>query len=685
MEILSKVASVFTDPEGKIVQNNTTVGSSDNASDAVKQKDSSVVSHIGEKIVFDELSLKSSFNGAKINLIGKYQSMVIYESLTSHSISGSISISDTEGLLEKFLIIGGEELTIKISKPITNELLIWREDLVVHKMASSDVDETSLNSTFTLQFTTKTFIRSLKKRYFGVFKGKKFNDAVGDIFSEVSDNAVILNDPALSFTELKPFISTGIAPLNLISDLAKKACSKGEYFIFFERLIPVTNQELKLAASHYFGSLQTLINNAQDNIYTITFQPKLSGYIENNLGANVIRTAKYTKLSNFNHIDAMLTGLYNTKITSLNLTGRDYSVDKISYATENINGDFYNSRTLSTQTIFGIYNDLKNEMPGEKLIISSEHNHSFPKSKWLKRHLYGQITSNLFKIQVVIEGGTNRISAGSIVQFKVPSHFKKILNPTLSKIDDDVLQSGKYVVTSVRHDFRNDTYSKTIELSRGSLNLNHSSITPSNTSQTVLNDNKSISITKKTSTVNFNSTYTASSKTEPSLSSVIPNVINTTLRIKFIGISTSIKRNDLGVLDSASTEILRGIGIRLFGDTVPSSSNIETNIASVFSNILKRSPTSSEISYWSDQIKTKDVSIASMQSKIAASEESILKYKTNPLKLYTDSSLSLIAKSITNRDWNNLNTAIITLYPDNVNALTEEILTINRERLQAKL
>ena len=86
---------ISTDPEGDLVQGRTSIGST-SVSSAVRQKDESVGPHIGEKIVFNELSLKNSFNDAKINLIGKYQSMVIYESLTSHSISGAITILDTE-------------------------------------------------------------------------------------------------------------------------------------------------------------------------------------------------------------------------------------------------------------------------------------------------------------------------------------------------------------------------------------------------------------------------------------------------------------------------------------------------------------------------------------------------------------------------------------------------------------
>jgi hypothetical protein len=697
--VLSLVAravnqAIKTDPEGDVVQGKTSIEST-SASSTVRQKDESVGSHIGEKIIFNELSLKSSFNDAKINLIGKYQSMVIYESLTSHSISGAIKILDTEGLLEKFLIMGGEELTIKVSKSTTNELLIWREDLVVHKMEPSAVDETTLNSSITLQFTTKTFIRSLKKRYFKSFKGNKFVTAIGEIFGEVSPNSIIVKDPELSFSTLKPFISTGLSPLNLIHNLAKKACSKGDYYVFFERFIPITNETLKTSASHYFGSLKSLIDDAQNNVYTITFQPKLSGYIENNLGANTIRTVKFVRLSNFNHIDAMLTGLYNTKITSINVTGRDYGIDKIDYVNQKVSGDFYESRVVSTKTIFGTYDDFKHEMPGEKLIVSSEHAHDYPKSKWLKRQIYGQITSNLFKIEVVVEGGTNRISTGSIVEFKVPSHFKKILNPSQSKIDDDIVQSGRYLVTSVRHDFKNDTYSKTLELSRGSLNLNSLALSNNNTaqvasnsstqlnsSQNTLDASKNVSIQTKTTDIKLN---TQSLKNEPTLSSVVSSVTNTTTSVKFIGTSTSIKRTNTGTLDTNSIEIVKALGIRLYGDSLPTSSNAESNIRSIFKNIIEREPNSTELAYWLNEINVNKVTLRTMQTQLAASSQSIEKYDTNPLKLYTSKSLVTIAKSISNGDWNNLNTAIITLYPDNVNTLTEEILTINRQRLQAKL
>ena len=58
----------------------------------------------------------------------------------------------------------------------------------------------------------------------------------------------------------------------------------------------------------------------------------------------------------------------------------------------------------------------------------------FGKDSWLDNHLRGQIVNNLMKVTVLLEGGTNTVRTGSMIDLKIPSQYKKVINPQESKI-----------------------------------------------------------------------------------------------------------------------------------------------------------------------------------------------------------------------------------------------------------
>ena len=421
------------------------------ASSISTKKDLDITDRIGGKVVFDQLFLRKKLsNGdeAVINLIPRYLNLIIYESITSHSLSGSITINDTDGFMEKFFICGGEELVIKVSKSFKNELIFWREDFIIYKMRTNDLDELTLNSTVTLDFTTKTFVKSVGERFFRSFKNISLSNAIKEAYKKITgyDN-IFVSDSNLMFSNLAPYVSPGLSPLNLISEITKRMSVNGNYYVFFERLIPLkttTNSSAtKVTASHCVVDLNYLmkyskydLSGEESPIYTIVFQPKLTDYIESDLGSSFIRTAKVTRLSNFNHIDAMLSGFYKMQLKTLKLENRSYFTEEMEYQKMNrgvgatkksVVEDFYDN-LIPIDSIF--------QQKQFKLISTTEaknfslgnQSEGYQKHKWLSNQLYGQIKSNLFKMEVVIEGGTNKISVGTVVDLKVPSLYKKIIN-----------------------------------------------------------------------------------------------------------------------------------------------------------------------------------------------------------------------------------------------------------------
>jgi len=431
---------------------------------SIQKTDTGNPTIIGGTVVVSELSITVK-GGSRINLIGNFVGLTVQEDMFASSIVGTIQINDTAGFLEAFQIRGGETINMKITKPVLGDIIIWREDLVVHKISKSTVDMTSLGSAFELYFTSKTHINSLKKSIYKSYKNVTYLDAIKSIYTEMSPNDLIVEDPNLTLT--KPFVSTGLMPHRALEFLAQRSSSKNKFFAFFERFTPVvgTKSDNKpFAGTHYFGSLESIIEKAS-NIKTIEFTPNLNAKMEN---GSAIRTTMFERDENFNHVQAMLLGFYNTTITTIDPISRTHSMRKFGYTTKDtVGGDLYTNKLIDDYNIFNIYNDTKGEIPGRKLIMAST-NDTGKRNEWLPNVINGQISKVLFKVRIEIQGGTNDIGVGDIVNLFIPSQIAKISDAKNTHISPDATHSGKYFVVSIDHRLKGNEYIKSVTLGRGS-------------------------------------------------------------------------------------------------------------------------------------------------------------------------------------------------------------------------
>jgi len=424
---------------------------------------------VGSKVEILKLSLRTN-GGREIDLIPYYGGFVAEENLFAPSITGYVTINDTEGGLEKFAIHGGEILSIKVGRPDTKDILIWREDLVVHKVSRNDVIAAVGPNRFDLIFSSRSYVESLKTNIFKSFSKTGIAEAVVYLFKQMSKNDLFIEDPKITLE--KPYIATGLSAHKAIDALAQRACAKDKYYVFFERFVPLFgnySNGMPFTSSHYFGSVEKLISDAEtEGIKTIHFMPKLNATIE----SKTIRASRYTRLENFNHLPGMMLGFYNSRIDVMNPLTHNYSRKKLSYANgEQETNDFYPNKLLATNNMFNIYNDAENQTPGRKVIMKSI-NDSVPREDWMTNHIYGQLSKTMMKIEVDIQGGTNGISVGNVVRFATPSAVSVQTNPTSAFPELDPIYSGKYLVTSTIHILRDDKYVKTLNMSRGSSPFN---------------------------------------------------------------------------------------------------------------------------------------------------------------------------------------------------------------------
>jgi hypothetical protein len=441
---------------------------------------------IGGSFVINQLSIETR-QGLQISLLEAFESLDIDENIFSSAIVGSVTLTDVGGGIEKFQLQGGEKLLIKFAKPNTNEILIWREDLIINKIGAHTVNMDSLGARYSLYFTSRSFVNSMKKNLYKSYKNMSVATAVRSIFSEMSSNDLMLEDPKITINN--PFISTGLMPHKAIEALAQRSCSRSKFFLFFERFFPVIGKYTDgkpFASTHFFGSYDKLVEDSTTGgIHNIIYSPNADAKIE----PSYIRTTKLTKKDNFNHLEMMLFGHYNTTITSIDPIKRNSTVTNIGYSREeNGTKDFYTNKLIDKNNIFNTYNNNNGETPGRKLIFSSSHfNDPIQRSSWLKDNIFGSLSKTMFKIEVDIQGATNNIGSGHIVNLVIPSALDKKMLPGQSNLITDEYNGGRYFVSGVKHNITLTTYVKRLELSRGSIpiDFNRNDLTAKDLSELV--------------------------------------------------------------------------------------------------------------------------------------------------------------------------------------------------------
>jgi len=423
---------------------------------------------IGGNFVITQLILTTRQN-LQISLLEAFESLDIEENIFSSSIVGSIALTDTAGAIEKFQLQGGEKLTLQFAKPITNEILIWREDLIINKIGAHTINMASIGVKYLLYFSSRSFVNSMKKNLYKSYANTSIANTVSSIFGEMSKNDLMLEDPKI--TMKTPFISTGLMPHKAIEALAQRSCSNSKFFLFFERFFPVVGTYADgkaYAAVHFFGSYDKLIDDSKINgVHSIIFSPNLDAKIE----PAYIRTERVAKKDNFNHLELMLFGHYNTTITSLDPIKRNSTTINVGYSKkDNTTKDFYPNKLLDANNIFSTYNTTNGETPGRKLIFSSTYfNDTVQRNNWLKDNIFGSLSKGMFKLEVDIQGATNNIGAGHIINLVIPSALDKKMIPGKSTPLADEYHSGKYFVCGVKHNITLSSYVKRLELSRGSI------------------------------------------------------------------------------------------------------------------------------------------------------------------------------------------------------------------------
>lgn len=407
-------------------------------------------------------------DGRNISLIESLSAMVIHEDVFSNSISGYVELIDFAGGLSKFYITGGETISMKILKALpSSEILVSRNDFIIHEISKIEVDD--LNKLrYKLFFISRSGINDKKKRIYKAFtKEKKVSELVSKIFSQVdSPDNISLNikDEDTKVRLEKTFLCPGYTPFEAIDYLVKRTSYSGDYYMFFERLIKFREK------THVFAGMNFLAEHwrSVDYVPNLLYQPQMSNVTSDD--SRYVKVISMEMQNNFSHAGNMMMGFYNSRLRMIDPLTRRFNDAKLNY--KDIQNASQAPKILTDDNIFMSYDDSYPEYPGERLLVRPRHDVISNKNQWVRNDVFHSVLMSNIRVNVDIAGADNLISAGNIVTLTIPDLQAKVGEYSASSVQPDAVYSGAYFVTAVQHTFTLSGYTKRLELSKDSGNMN---------------------------------------------------------------------------------------------------------------------------------------------------------------------------------------------------------------------
>ena len=197
----------------------------------------------------------------------------IYEDIFKNYLHGTIVLTDSRNIIDKYNIHGEEFLNVKLRTPSFPDSAVIQKTFRVFKLSDRTIVRDTNTQNFILHFISIEFFYDMSLPLFAPFEGNIF-EVAGRIFTDFIASSRNFNVNELSnAVEESPlgtdlivinetsnkvkFVSPGWSPFKCINWLATKAIPKdgiAKNFIFFE-----SNKNF------YFCTLEGLFKNAHEN------------------------------------------------------------------------------------------------------------------------------------------------------------------------------------------------------------------------------------------------------------------------------------------------------------------------------------------------------------------------------------------------------------------------------------
>ena len=401
-----------------------------------------------------ELNLHSS-SGNVVNLENSYREINLFENMFSNTITGTILVLDIDNIIMNLPIVGQEYLSFKIQTPTLEDHAI---DYTKHLMSVYKIDTRLPNKNaeaFMLHFCSPELLKNKRIRL-----SKSYTESTDKIVTDILQNEKSINTGKSLFIEkckgIKKIISPNKTPYGLISDLATDAISAvndSPNYVFFENTKGIHFRTLEsLYSEPSIGEFMSSDNGAVD------IQKGGVMDVHNKLK----QVLQYTISSNNDTMKSIESGMLASKTIEYDIFQKRYDVQHHNYFDDfnkqkRVSGTnpLYNEVPVdNNQKTMGEYFDAKIFLhPTSKNIAGNDaqHDGSFEPNN-LAKTIQSRIAKEMeltsgIKVIMAING-TTTLHIGAIIDIQVP-----IVGKNHSDDEYDLYNSGKFLITKLRHIF----------------------------------------------------------------------------------------------------------------------------------------------------------------------------------------------------------------------------------------
>jgi len=399
-------------------------------------------------------------------ILNHIQSIDIYESIYTPYITADVNIIDGTSLKESMNLCGGEDFNIQILGYGNDNPLTYNFKLA--EIGASIVADNLRSKTMNLRMYSKEYVingaLALSKSY-----STSTSNIVNDIISNsLGSKKKVYTEPTKDLPVVViPYLSPFTA-LDFIRQRTASTVDMGSPLMFFE------NQK-----GFFFTTIKSILkNNGAGSSEVISFFQKegISTNIKGSQGSisdiNAHKLfANYTTQTPVNINFLLDRGGLNTFVSELDLNTKAFR--RRLFTNVPVNKSFTDpadkSNSLLTDAIVKQYGQYSNKgflVPFAKYRDADNKTNNFVYDTLPEKYSYTNLLSQQ-KTFIDIPGNT-KIMAGSVIYLNIPRHDSSFDNKDKNEYD-----SGRYLVSSVRHSISNlvdskyDTHLELIRYGRG--------------------------------------------------------------------------------------------------------------------------------------------------------------------------------------------------------------------------
>ncbi len=391
-------------------------------------------------------------SGEKINVYSQVKELNIYQSIDSPYMSGSVVISDAEGVAEILPFLGQERLLFRLQTPSHEGTVDFNEYHAIIYNVETRFHTSDRKQTLVLNWTSLEHYKNIRTKISASFDGM-ISDIVEKILTD-SDYLETSKPIHLELTKnIRKYVIPNLNPFQAIELLRTEAVSAEEqspHFLFFEN-----------PDGFHFRTLDSLIGSqgdlSVDHKRTYKFEPPQENEPPQDTAATILYWQVEDNTNNFLSTKLGMFGstLYYHDIFNKNIQRFEFDYTKDSFAIRNsTNQEDRSSGTVVSQGKIDKEKTIT-EFPDSKIFVhptASDKLHSLGTDnnadEWLQESISRELEREYFTLKIETYGNTD-VMAGDMINVSIPSN--KPLSVSSGTDAVDPILSGRYLVTSLHH------------------------------------------------------------------------------------------------------------------------------------------------------------------------------------------------------------------------------------------